>query len=102
MFNKVAQFKVLPAGRPARHELAPANDNRRNGRPCASRRNRAPRPVCRWSLSQDTGRPVCRWELDTTDEPSPRLRGLGAVQPSQVANGGRQSQPRPARRLTGG
>jgi hypothetical protein len=81
MFNKAAKFKMLPPGRPARSENAPANDNRRNARPCASPRNRAPRLICRWSLSPDTGRPICRWELDNVDEPSPRLRGLGSCRP---------------------
>ena len=79
MFNKVAKFKILPPGRPARSVLAPANDNRRNGRPAALHRNGAPRLLCRWSLSPDTGRPVCRWEQDTADEPSAHLRGLRSV-----------------------
>jgi hypothetical protein len=81
MFNKAAKFKMLPPGRPARSAIAPANDNRRNARPCAAQRNRTPRLVCRWSLSPDTGRPICRWELDTAGEPSPRLRGLGTCAP---------------------
>jgi hypothetical protein len=72
MFNKVATFKMLPPGRSTRSTTAPANDNRRNTAPCALQRNRAPRLVCRWSLSESTGRPVCRWELDEADEPSPR------------------------------
>ena len=75
MFNKVANFRMLPTRPAAPGVNAPANDNRRNGRPCASRRARAPRLICRWSLSATTGRPVCRWELDNADEPNPRLRG---------------------------
>ena len=102
MFNKVAQFKMLPPGRPARTVLAPANDNRRGARPGILQRTRAPRLVCRWSLAPDTGRPVCRWELDATDEPSPRLRGLGTVHPLQIANDVWRSRRRPAHRLTGG
>ena len=74
MFNKVANFRMLPTRPAAPGVNAPANDNRRNGRPCASRRARAPRLICRWSLSATTGRPVCRWELDNADEPNPRLR----------------------------
>jgi len=74
MFNKLATFKMLPPGRPARCVKAPANDNRRSARPSTSQRSRIPPLACRWSLSPDTGRPVCRWELDKTDEPSPRLR----------------------------
>ncbi len=74
MFNKVAAFRMLPSGRPARSGIAPANDNRRDARPCIVQRNRMPRLICRWSLSPDTGRPVSRWELERSDEPSPRLR----------------------------
>jgi len=79
MFNKVAAFKMLPLGRPARSMIAPANDNRRNARPCVVPRTRMPRPICRWSLSPDTGRPISRWEFDALDEPSPLLR-LGSRQ----------------------
>jgi len=77
MFNKVTKFKMHPPGRPARGVNTAANDNRRNARPGAVQRNRAPRFICRWSLSPDTGRPICRWELDTADDARPRLRRLG-------------------------
>ena len=101
MFNKAAKFSMLPPGRPVRSVTTAANDNRRNAGLGALPRNRAPRPVCRWALSPDTGRPVCRWELDT-DEPSPRLRGLPALQSQQVANGVWRSPRRPAHRSSGG
>jgi hypothetical protein len=72
MFNKVATFKMLPPARSASNAIAPANDNRRNARAGGVQRSRAPRLVCRWSLSESTGRPVCRWELEQADDPSPR------------------------------
>jgi hypothetical protein len=72
MFTKVATFRMLPPRRPAPAMSAPANDNRRNAQACASGRTRAPRLVCRWSLSENTGQPVCHWELDNADEPNPR------------------------------
>jgi hypothetical protein len=74
MFNKATNFRMLPPGHTAPGMNAPANDNRRNTHAGASRRPRAPRLVCRWSLSPSTGRPVCRWELDKADEPSPPSR----------------------------
>ena len=74
MFNRIATFNVLPPRRPVPGLNAPANDNRRNACTGASWRAHAPRLVCRWSLSPDTGRPVCHWELDHADEPSPRSR----------------------------
>jgi hypothetical protein len=81
MFNKVATSKMLQPGRPARSVNASANDNRRNVRPSISARARAPRLVCRWSLSPSTGRPVCRWELDNVAEPSSPWRdaSLGSL-----------------------
>ncbi len=79
MFNKAAKFKMLPPGRPARSVTTAANDNRRDAHPRALPRNRAPRPICRWTLSPDTGRPVCHWEPDMTDEPSPRLARAARV-----------------------
>ncbi|HLG80360.1 MAG TPA: hypothetical protein VKY22_05045 [Bradyrhizobium sp.] len=74
MFNKVATFRMLAPRRTAPGVNAPANDNRRNPRPCLPQRIAAPRLVCRWELSASTGRPVCHWELDKTDEPGPRSR----------------------------
>jgi hypothetical protein len=74
MFNKATNFRMLPSGHTAPGMNAPANDNRRNAHTGASRRPRAARLVCRWSLSPSTGRPVCHWELDKADEPSPPSR----------------------------
>ena len=91
MFNKVAAFKMLQSGRPARNVMAPANDNRRDARPCILQRNRTPRLICRWSLSPDTGRPVSRWELDRSDEPSPRLRAAPSPAAPSWLNGTEQS-----------
>lgn len=73
MFNKVATFRMLPIRRSALGVSAPANDNRRNSPVGIVRRTRAPRLVCRWSLSPRTGRPVCCWEVDN-DAPGPQAR----------------------------
>ncbi len=75
MFSKIAKFRMLPAWRPAPDAIAPANDNRPGVRQAKTRRARAARLICRWSLTDGADRPTCRWELEQPDEPNPSMPG---------------------------
>jgi len=69
MFEKIAKFRLLRAGRvaPAPEQSAPANDNRHGATRPGRRR---PQLVCRWTF--DHG-PSCSWEIAGPQGTNPLL-----------------------------
>ena len=69
MFEKIAKFRLLRAGRvaPALEQRVPANDNRHGATRPGRRR---PQLVCRWTFDQGL---TCRWEIGGPQGTNPLL-----------------------------